>query len=240
MGRVEFILVHGKFHGPWCWDPVRERLESVGSVAAPTLPLESLAGDASVVRDQVMAARRRGRRVVLVGHSYAGMVISSAGHEADQLVYVAALTPLPGRTNREESNDASTPVREEAITVSGTTVALDGPGVRDAFYHLSSDRQFAQVKALLRPCSIDVQDEPVHRPAWQSTPSAYVVCTEDRAVAPTYQYQRASRLQRWCAIRADHSPFYSLPDELERALMDFAEPGSAEADRRARPVRRMH
>jgi hypothetical protein len=54
--RVDLVLVHGAFHGPWCFDVVRPLLYERGIVAiAPELPLDSLAGDAAVVRDALDA-----------------------------------------------------------------------------------------------------------------------------------------------------------------------------------------
>lgn len=154
--------------------------------------------------------------MILAGHSYAGMVISAGGGEADHLVFVAALAPLAGRTNAQESAESATSVRSRAISVANGMARLDGPSARDAFYHLCSDGQFAYANARLRECSVGVEDEPVVSPAWLTTPATYLICSEDRAVAPTYQYARAALMSGSRVIRADHSVFYSTPASWPR------------------------
>jgi hypothetical protein len=216
---VEVILVHGKFHGPWCWDLVRDSLAAHCHIDAPCLPFTSLRDDAALIRDRVAASKARGRRVILAGHSYAGMVISAGGGEADHLVYVAALAPLAGRTNAQESAESATPVRSRAISVANGAARLDGPSAQDAFYHLCSDGQFAYANARLRECSVEVEDEPVASPAWLNRPATYVICSEDRAVAPAYQRARAALMTDSRVVRADHSVFYSAPGELTAALL---------------------
>ena len=147
------------------------------------------------------------------------MVISAGGDEADHLVYIAALTPLAGRTNGQESAECATPSRGQAISVSDGMARLTGPYVRDSFYQLCSDEQFAYASARLRECALGVQDEPVDKPAWLSIPATYLICTEDHAVAPAYQHARAALLRDSRTLRADHSPFYSAPGELATALL---------------------
>jgi pimeloyl-ACP methyl ester carboxylesterase len=226
--ETEIVLVHGKFHGAWCWDPIRAALEAQYAVATPELPFTSLADDVAVVRTAVESASRRARRVVLVGHSYAGVVISLAGHAASHLVFLAALAPLEGRTNADESEAAATPTRSGTITESNGLHSLNGPGVRDAFYHLCTDEQFAEATVRLRACSAAVEDEAVEHPAWRSVASTYVVCTEDHAVAPAYQRARAALMSRSYELRADHSPFFSAPDDLTRTLLEIAGDRAAE------------
>ena len=67
------VLVHGAFHGAWCWEPVRSVLDEQGIPnLAPELPLTGLEADAGAVRALLDAVEGP---VVLCGHSYGGMVI---------------------------------------------------------------------------------------------------------------------------------------------------------------------
>jgi pimeloyl-ACP methyl ester carboxylesterase len=134
---ADAILVHGKFHGPWCWDPVITKLDPAIQVYAPELPSQSLSDDAALVRQIINKCRQDGRRVVVVGHSYAGMVILAAGSDACHLVYLAALVPDPGQTNAQASAESTTEIREGTIVVDdgGRTVSLRGPRVADVFYN---------------------------------------------------------------------------------------------------------
>ena len=86
------VLVHGAWHGAWCWDPVVEELQRRGiAVEAVELPLTGLADDVRATR---AAAGAMGPDTVLVGHSYAGLVISEAAvglPSVRRLLYLAAL-----------------------------------------------------------------------------------------------------------------------------------------------------
>jgi pimeloyl-ACP methyl ester carboxylesterase len=74
------VLVHGLWHSAWCWDDVRTALTARGvDSLAVDLPLTDLAADTRATR---AALDRFGRRAVLVGHSYGGAVITSAGAHA--------------------------------------------------------------------------------------------------------------------------------------------------------------
>ena len=86
------VLVHGAFHGAWCWEPVRSALDERGVAnLAPELPLTGLDTDASTVAAMLDAVDGP---VVLCGHSYGGMVISRAASgrdDVDRLVYLCAV-----------------------------------------------------------------------------------------------------------------------------------------------------
>ena len=92
-----------------------------------------------------------------------------------------------------------------------TTVSED---VRSYFFHRcpSSLADFAMGR--LRPMSSAVPHEPVADPAWRRVPSSYVVCSDDRAVRPAAQRDRAARVGAAIEIDTDHSPFFSNPASL--------------------------
>ncbi|GAA5195251.1 hypothetical protein GCM10025773_00700 [Microbacterium jejuense] len=99
------MLVHGAFAESASWNGVLSRLRARGlDASAIANPLRSLAGDAAYVRDVVASL---GRPVVLVGHSYGGMVITeaAAGDAAVVgLVYVSAFVPATGQSALGLSN----------------------------------------------------------------------------------------------------------------------------------------
>ncbi|MBY0402195.1 alpha/beta fold hydrolase, partial [Myxococcota bacterium] len=93
---AHFVLVHGAFHGPWCFEPVIDLLQAAGDrCTAPELPLTSLAADAAVV---TRTLERVDGPVVLLGHSYGGAVVTVAGNHpaVARLVLLAALAPDAG------------------------------------------------------------------------------------------------------------------------------------------------
>lgn len=102
-----FVLVPGAWHGAWAWERVSERLQRAGhEVEAVTLPGLSERADAGAVtladhvQDVTSRLERAGERVVLVGHSYAGVVVTAAAARATKavrlLVYLDAFIPEPG------------------------------------------------------------------------------------------------------------------------------------------------
>ena len=93
---THLVLVHGAFHGPWCFDPLVEILRRRGSMCTtPELPLTSLAADAAAV---TRALDRLHEPVVLLGHSYGGAVVTVAGvhPRVERIVLLAALAPDDG------------------------------------------------------------------------------------------------------------------------------------------------
>jgi pimeloyl-ACP methyl ester carboxylesterase len=110
--RSPIVLVHGAWHGGWCWRRVADRLTAKGRyVVAPTLSgvgeRSHLAGDAiglsTHVDDVVNEITWKDLdRIVLVGHSYAGMVITGVAERIRQriaaIVYLDAFIPSDGRS----------------------------------------------------------------------------------------------------------------------------------------------
>jgi pimeloyl-ACP methyl ester carboxylesterase len=97
--KPTIVLVHGAFADASSWNPVIERLQARGlETVAVANPLRSLSGDAAYVRDVIAGI---GKPIVLVGHSYGGMVVTeaAAGNDAvEALVYVAAFAPDHGES----------------------------------------------------------------------------------------------------------------------------------------------
>jgi pimeloyl-ACP methyl ester carboxylesterase len=107
---MKFMLIHGAWHGGWCWDEVADRLEDEGAdVFAPTLKgLSERAGelddtlDLNTHIDEVADWLRNRDDIILVGHSYGGAVTLAALDRApthvEQLILLDAVVPEPGKT----------------------------------------------------------------------------------------------------------------------------------------------
>ncbi|WP_375502740.1 alpha/beta fold hydrolase [uncultured Jatrophihabitans sp.] len=214
------LLVHGMWHGAWCWDDVCARL-SRPSVAVE-LPMRSLAHDAEVVR---AALDSIDDEVVLVGHSYGGAVITAAGahRRVRRLVYLAAFL-------LDEGESVSRVAPELGIADTGLGAALrfseDRSEVRidpelapTLLYQRTSPAAVAQASARLRPVARAVFGERPNALAWRRVPSTYVICTEDRTVAPALQRVMAARATDVVEWPSDHSPQASRPDDVA-ALLD--------------------
>lgn len=226
--RIGVVLVHGACHGSWCWENVVDPVRSAGlEVHAVDLPLTSLSNDADVVRSAVRAMKESCEAVLVVGHSYGGVVITAGGHEADALMYCAASMPDAGQAASDVVPQLTTPELESSLAVheDGVTFGLDPVRAVPAFYGMCTAAQIKDVLGRLRPMHFACMNEAIVEPAWRSVPSSYVVCTEDLAMAPAYQEGRANFLGDAVRLRCDHSLFYSAPDQLVARLVEVASAG---------------
>lgn len=240
---ARFILIHGAWHGGWCWEQVVPMLASRGhEVVAPDLPgmgADAASGHVATVDEWAMfvagMAMANEQPAILVGHSRGGIVISRAAEFAPKavshLVFLAAAMPLPGQTIGEifaESRTTSALVLMDAIQPSddGLTLMLaNREAATAAFYGQTSPKLAQSAFDRLTPEPMSVQNAPIHLSAerYGSVARTYIRCTDDGSVPLALQDTMID--QQPCETRsldADHSPFYSAPVELTHALDDIA------------------
>jgi pimeloyl-ACP methyl ester carboxylesterase len=212
----EVVLVHGAWHGAWCWAQVVDELDALGVPNhAVELPLTGLVDDAAAVRDAIESAiERAGPGVVVVGHSYGGIVISQAAAGVDgvgRLVYLAAFMIDEDEDELSIMAAHESPVLGAVVTVDGGA-AIDPAQAPALFYGDSDPATVAKVLPLLRPMRGGGHLKGA--PAWKSIPSTYVVCTEDGALPLAAQREMATRADAVVEWPTDHSPFLTRPREL--------------------------
>lgn len=236
-----FVLIHGSWHGGWCFDALAAVLCARGhEVVAPTLPgmggsAEELAavtldGWADFALAQCRALRERtGGPVVLAGHSRGGLVVSAAAERdplaMDSLAYICAIM-LPSGMSRADfkAMEGPNPPFDAIISPvgggSGTTV--DPARAAAIFAQLSPPDLVAAAMARLVAEPSGPRGTPLALTAerWGSLPRTYIECTEDRTIPIASQ----RRMQTLCpgaqiiSLAADHSPYLSMPDALADAL----------------------
>lgn len=237
---MNFVLVHGAWHGAWCWQRTRAELNALGhEVATPDLP--GLGDDPEpperVTLDdyarrvvEVLAAQPVPS--VLVGHSMGGMAISAAAEQrpdlVQRLIYLCAFLPCDGDSllALEERNEdprvppAVIPDKEHF------TATLDPARIDDLFYHDCTAADAAAARARLRPQSFLPLTAPLRLSPgrYGRVPRAYLECLEDRAIVIAFQrrMQQRAPCDRVAALDSGHSPFLSMPRELARALVELA------------------
>jgi pimeloyl-ACP methyl ester carboxylesterase len=239
-----FVLIHGSWHGGWCFDAVAERLRAAGhEVVAPDLP--GMGGDEATLVAVTLGqwaefAAQHCRRlrdesgggpVILAGHSRGGLVVSRAAELApdaiDALVYICAIM-LPSGMSRAQfkQREAPNPAFDALIspTPSGAGTVITGADPGAVFAQLSPPDAGTQAMARLvaephGPRSTELQLSPER---WGSLPRTYLECTEDRTIPLASQrlMQALCPGARRVTLDADHSPFLSRPDALAAALIE--------------------
>lgn len=224
-----FALVHGAWHGAWCWERLVPELERRDHLAiAVDLPCEDVEAGVSVYRNEVVQALDGIRDdLVLVGHSMGGLTIPlvAAARPVRALVFLCALIPQPGSSlvdQLAEDPDVFAPGFGDAL-------------VRDELGRSSWSSHEEAVAAMYPDCEAELQRwavsrlrpqarapsvEPCPLLAWPDVPCAYVLGRGDAAVAPAWSRQAARERLGVEAIEldGDHSPFLSRPAELAAAL----------------------
>ncbi len=230
MSEPTLILVHGAWHGAWCWRDLGAELDRRG-VAWRALDLPSAhdigagTNDLESDADAVASVADVEGPVVLVGHSYGGAVISEAASRVNQLaglVYVAALVPGPGQSASQASRVVRVrTVLDEAMEVDGPFLRLDSDRAIAGLYHECSPEQQQWAAGLLGRQTL-ASFRGVRRAPDTGAPSRYLLCQHDRALDPSLQERMAENCDEVTELSSDHSPFLSHPAECADAILDFA------------------
>ncbi len=217
----ELVLVHGAWHGAWCWQQTLSALSAQGIDAHTIdLPFEGLQADVAALRGLLDTID--GPKVVL-GHSYGGLVISDAAagrSDVDHLVYLCALMLEVGEDPVALARATSTGAKLfDAVDIdeaTGMTVVQDSEAAR-LFYAdcTPADCKRAAEKRRAFPMSslVGPQAEP-----WRDIASTYVVCRDDAAISPSLQRDMSRHARTTVEWPTSHSPFLSRTDLMVELL----------------------
>jgi hypothetical protein len=171
------------------------------------------------VQDKIAELRRRGN-VSVVCHSYTGITVAAAAHDAQHLVFIAARMPALGESQAAISPQWGNPDFRTCINFGADgTLSLED-GASDFLFHRSPQSLARLAMANRRSMKSEIPVEPMDNPAWLTVPSSYVVCTDDRAVRLDQQRMRAGWAKHSIEIDCDHSPFFSAPDETASFIFE--------------------
>jgi pimeloyl-ACP methyl ester carboxylesterase len=232
--RPAVALVHGAFAESASWNGVIERLQAKSlDVVAIANPLRSLQGDAAYVRDVITSI---GKPVVLVGHSYGGMVITEAAAENASvigLVYVAGFAPDHGESAFELSQKFPGSTLGEALLAYPVSTGGNEFVIKqEAFHHqFAADvpaDQAALMGAAQRPVTEAAltQGLPTDSPAWKNTPSWFVFGEKDLnipAAVHRFGAERAGSRNTHEVPGASHAISVSNPDAVADSILRAVE-----------------
>lgn len=235
-----FLMIHGAWHGGWCFEPLRPLLAQRGhELISPTLPgmdggevpLDAVTLDlwAGFVAD--LAGRQR-EPVILCGHSRGGIVISSAAERAPEsivaLIYITAFLLPHGQSLRGFQMEAPNPRFGAALTptTDGNAFRFDPSAAAEVLYHRCSEalQRDASERLVLEPAQPLVTPLSLSDARFGRVPRHYIECCDDRALLLVRQraMQMALPCRSVAALDSDHSPFLSFPEGLVEALVQMA------------------
>jgi len=229
---MDIALVHGSYHGAWCWDFLRPELERLGHrVVTMDLPITDPGLGAADYARSVEDALDPSSVPLLVGHSMAGLVIPlvAARRPVHRLVFLTAFLPSPGRSANDQRGtepiDGRVPPKTAEWTDLGDDVWAVGPNTAtELFFQDASPAAARWATRRLRPQSYRVMNETTPLVAWPEVESRSIVCRDDRALNP--DWARVASRDRLgvepIELDGGHSPFLTRPAELARVLATLA------------------
>ena len=229
-GVKNIVLVHGAFADGSSWAKVIPILQAHGyHVTAVQNPLTSLADDVAATN---RALAQQDGPVILVGHSWAGVVITEAGMDPKVagLVYVAAFGPDRGEAVGELGKSypappaLATPIVDQQGFMTLPTEAV--------VKHFALDLPEAEARVLAAtqgPIAVSAFSAQVSGAAWKTKPSWCIVSKRDQAIAPDEERFFAKRMKAATTeLDTSHVPMLSQPEAVARVIMNAAE-GAMEA-----------
>jgi pimeloyl-ACP methyl ester carboxylesterase len=228
-----FALVHGAWHGAWCWERLKPELEQHGHAAiAVDLPCDEPEAGCAAYADVVLAETAgAGDDLVLVGHSLGGLTIPlvAAARPARKLVFLCALLPRPGLSLVDQV------AAEPEIFVPGYGDGLarddldrsywrDEDAAADVLYGDCPRQLTSWAVARLRHQARAPNIEPCPLSEWPAVESVSLFASDDAVINPGWSRMAARERLGASTVElpGDHSPFLGRPAELAEALVSVS------------------
>jgi pimeloyl-ACP methyl ester carboxylesterase len=234
------VLVHGAWHGAWCFDRVVPLLRDAG-IPTIAVDLPGHGDDPGVLADHPADVARVvatldavDGEVVLLGHSYGGSVITEAGLHPSvrRLVYLCALALAEGESCATAcaddpgidaiSHEGRPNLGEAMVLRDDGITTLTRDGARACLYADVDDATSEWALARLGGQPMGAMLATPNAIAWRTVPSTYVVCAEDLAIHPDLQRMMARRCTEQVEWSVGHSPFAHRPELVAELLVDLA------------------
>jgi len=219
------VLVHGAFADGSSWDKVIPILHEKGyKVVAVQNPLSSLADDVAATKRVVDAQTGK---VVLVGHSWGGTVITEAGtsDKIKALVYVAAFAPSEGEASGNLGKNYAVPPGVPTLTADATGYLwLPADSVAKNFAQDVPAATARMIFATQGPIAAKAFSDTTTVAAWKNKANYYIVAEKDRMIAPELQQAFAKKLNAvTTSLPASHVPMVSQPAKVAEVIIAAAQ-----------------
>ncbi len=235
---LNFVLVHGAFHGGWCWRAVADRLRAVGAaVFTPTMTglgerahlLSRAVGIETFFNDVTgLIAAEELTDIILVGHSFGGVVISGVADRMPgrirQLLYLDAIVPQNGRSaiSLLPAETAATRIRMAEASSGGLTIPVPKGDIFDL--PPGSGRDWVARRITPHPLATYTDPVRLNAPVGNGRPRSYIRCTDPvyPAVAPSYESIIQQPDWRIADLPTSHDAMVSAPGPLTELLLNLA------------------
>jgi pimeloyl-ACP methyl ester carboxylesterase len=223
-GVKNVVLVHGAFADGSSWSKVIPLLQAKGlHVVAVQNPLTSLADDVATTK---RAIALQDGPVILVGHSYGGVVITEAGNDPKVvgLVYVAAFAPGDGESSTSISKPyPPAPLGGELRPDAQGFLSVTPKGVAEDFAQDLSDHEKQILTATQGPTNASVFGATITAAAWKTKPSWFVIAANDRAIPPELEKAKAATIKATSiTVPSSHVAMLTHPKEVAELIEQAA------------------
>lgn len=223
-GVKNIVLVHGTWADGSSWAKVIPLLQAEGyHVTAVQNPLTSLADDVAATK---RAIALQDGPVLLVGHSWGGVVITEAGNDPKVvgLVYVAAAAPEEGQSFLELVQTATaTPGNDEIRPDASSFVSMSAKGIIEDFAQDLPAQEQQLLIATQGPQAFAALQDKVTQAAWKTKPSWYIVASNDRMINPDLERTLAKKMKATTTtLASSHVAMLSQPKQVAAVILDAA------------------
>jgi pimeloyl-ACP methyl ester carboxylesterase len=223
-GLPHIVLVHGTWADGSSWAKVIPLLLAQGyHVTAVQNPLTSLADDVATTRRAI--ALQQGP-VLLVGHSWGGVVITEAGNDprVAGLVYVAAAAPDEGQSFLELVQTApATPGNDEIRPDADSFVSMSPKGIVEDFAQDLPPAEQQLLIATQGPQAFAALKDKITRAAWKTKPSWYIVAAHDRMINPDLERALAKKMgATTTTLATSHVAMLAQPGQVAAVIIEAA------------------
>jgi len=214
------VLVHGAFADSSSWSKVIPLLQAKGQQVTPVaIPLTSFADDVAATRRAIAAQQGP---VILVGHSYGGVVITEAGNDPQVvgLVYAAAFAPDAGQSITDISINFPKPAGLDMLVPQADGFLLLSPeGIEQDFAQdLTKEEKARLVTAQPQTAGSIFNAQPTSA-AWREKPTWYIVATNDRMIAPEQEKSMAKQMNATTTVlSSSHVVMLSQPNKVAEVI----------------------
>ncbi|ABY42995.1 MULTISPECIES: alpha/beta fold hydrolase [Bacillus] len=232
-----YVLVHGAWQGEWAWDLVKPQLEAFGHTVITldlpgsgkdTTPSQNITLD-SYVNAVTTIINQQNEKVILVGHSMGGIVITQTAelipNKIDKLVYLCAFLPQNGESLGSKLDGEAGP--QFSINENDMTAELIPELIEQTFLNATEDgsikgASFNQMRP--QPLGPFQKELKISEENFETVNRIYIETTLDRAIP--IDFQRRMHTETTCTkiitLEADHSPFFSKTTELVNCLNELS------------------